>query len=124
MILFCPRPGSEATDNARVWRVYRDRVNDMDADTISGWNDTINFLLVFVCLFRSLACSLRANILQAGLFSAVMTAFLIELCVVKLVIRHSHAHISAYISARKALNPTFKCTLRKPSECLLPTPVA
>ena len=41
-------PGTEAGDNARVWRVYRDRVNDLDADTISGWNDAINFLLIFV----------------------------------------------------------------------------
>jgi len=45
---YCPRFGAEAGDNGRVWRVYQDRANDMDADTILGWNDTINFLLVFV----------------------------------------------------------------------------
>ena len=38
----------EGGDNARVWKVYQDRVNEMDMDTISGWNDTINFLLIFV----------------------------------------------------------------------------
>ena len=40
--------GEEASDNARVWRVYQDRMNAMDEDTISAWNDSINFLLVFV----------------------------------------------------------------------------
>ena len=40
--------GEEADDNARVWRVYQDRMNAMDEDTILAWNDSINFLLVFV----------------------------------------------------------------------------
>ncbi|KAH7097843.1 hypothetical protein BKA62DRAFT_584325, partial [Auriculariales sp. MPI-PUGE-AT-0066] len=53
--------GEEATDNARVWKVYRTRVTDLDNDLIEGWKDTLNFLLVF-----------------AGLFSAVATAFIIQ----------------------------------------------
>ena len=28
--------------------MYQDRVNELDSDTIAGWNDTINFLLIFV----------------------------------------------------------------------------
>ncbi|KAH7092756.1 hypothetical protein BKA62DRAFT_785934 [Auriculariales sp. MPI-PUGE-AT-0066] len=55
------RFGDEASENARVWKVYRDRVTDLDSDLIEGWKDTLNFLLVF-----------------AGLFSAVATAFIIE----------------------------------------------
>ncbi|KAH7102662.1 hypothetical protein BKA62DRAFT_769517 [Auriculariales sp. MPI-PUGE-AT-0066] len=54
--------GAELDENARVWKVYKDRANEIDNDTVSEWNDAINFLLVF-----------------AGLFAAVMTAFLIEI---------------------------------------------
>ena len=46
-LIYCS-VGEEASDNARVWRVYQDRMNAMDEDTISAWNDSINFLLVFV----------------------------------------------------------------------------
>ncbi|KAH7098149.1 hypothetical protein BKA62DRAFT_606788, partial [Auriculariales sp. MPI-PUGE-AT-0066] len=53
--------GAEAGPNARVWRVYRDRVTELDEDLIGGWHETLNVLLVF-----------------AGLFSGVATAFLIE----------------------------------------------
>jgi len=50
----------------------------MDADIISGWNDTINFLLVFVRVQPSIRSPRVLNDLQAGRFSAVMTSFLIE----------------------------------------------
>jgi len=55
------RFGEEAADNARVWKLYRDRVSDRDDNTIDGWNRTLDILLIF-----------------AGLFSAVATAFIIE----------------------------------------------
>ncbi|KAH7103548.1 hypothetical protein BKA62DRAFT_636001 [Auriculariales sp. MPI-PUGE-AT-0066] len=55
------RPGEEARDNARVWRVYRDRANDSDEDVIGGSHATLDVLLIF-----------------AGLFSAVSTSFLLE----------------------------------------------
>jgi len=42
--------GNELGGNARLFRVYQDRMNEMDNDTIAGWTDTINFLLVFVSL--------------------------------------------------------------------------
>ncbi|KAF7358516.1 hypothetical protein MVEN_00902500 [Mycena venus] len=51
----------EAGKNARVWKVYRDKVNERDADLLDGWNKTLDILLLF-----------------AGLFSAVSTAFVIE----------------------------------------------
>ncbi|KAH7102084.1 hypothetical protein BKA62DRAFT_600016, partial [Auriculariales sp. MPI-PUGE-AT-0066] len=53
------RPGEEANDDARVWRVYRDRAADADEDIIGGWHKTLDVLLIF-----------------AGLFSAVSTAAL------------------------------------------------
>jgi len=43
-------PGEAAGDNGRVWKIYRDRVKDIDDDLIEGWNDTLNTLLVFVRL--------------------------------------------------------------------------
>ncbi|KAJ7702786.1 hypothetical protein B0H17DRAFT_1167091 [Mycena rosella] len=55
------RYGEEAGKNARVWKVYRDKVNKRDADLLDGWNKTLDILLLF-----------------AGLFSAVSTAFVIE----------------------------------------------
>ncbi|KAH7101429.1 hypothetical protein BKA62DRAFT_618815, partial [Auriculariales sp. MPI-PUGE-AT-0066] len=53
--------GEEASRNARVWRMYRDRVTDLDEDLLQGWHETLNVLLIF-----------------AGLFSAIATAFVIE----------------------------------------------
>ncbi|KAH7092733.1 hypothetical protein BKA62DRAFT_596971, partial [Auriculariales sp. MPI-PUGE-AT-0066] len=55
------RHGDEAGPNARVWRVYRDRVTELDEDLMQGWNSTLDVLLIF-----------------AGLFSAIVTAFVIE----------------------------------------------
>ncbi|KAH7098901.1 hypothetical protein BKA62DRAFT_758936 [Auriculariales sp. MPI-PUGE-AT-0066] len=53
--------GDEASPNARVWRVYRDRVTDLDDDLLDGWHKTLDVLLIFM-----------------GLFSAVATAFIVE----------------------------------------------
>ncbi|KZV99764.1 hypothetical protein EXIGLDRAFT_215288 [Exidia glandulosa HHB12029] len=53
--------GHEMDDSARVWKVYRAHATSHDDALLEGWNETINILLVF-----------------AGLFSAVVTAFLIE----------------------------------------------
>ncbi|KAH7090863.1 hypothetical protein BKA62DRAFT_98793 [Auriculariales sp. MPI-PUGE-AT-0066] len=55
------RLGEESSDNARVWRIYRNRATEKDEDIIDGWNKTLDVLLIF-----------------AGLFSAVVTGFLIE----------------------------------------------
>ncbi|KAH7099226.1 hypothetical protein BKA62DRAFT_621614, partial [Auriculariales sp. MPI-PUGE-AT-0066] len=53
--------GEELGANARVFKVYRDRVSEKDEDLVQGLHDTLNVLLVF-----------------AGLFSAVLTGFLVE----------------------------------------------
>ncbi|KAH7096484.1 hypothetical protein BKA62DRAFT_833940 [Auriculariales sp. MPI-PUGE-AT-0066] len=55
------RYGEELGPNARVFKIYHDRVTEKDEDLVQGWHETLNVLLVF-----------------AGLFSAVLTAFLIE----------------------------------------------
>ncbi|KAH7097814.1 hypothetical protein BKA62DRAFT_773941 [Auriculariales sp. MPI-PUGE-AT-0066] len=53
--------GEELEPNARLFKVYRDRVTEKDEDLVQGWHEMLNVLLVF-----------------AGLFSAVLTALLVE----------------------------------------------
>lgn len=73
------RFGEEASDGARVWKLYRDRANEQDHDKIDGWNKTLDILLIFVSGQRRYGYAHSStHSLQAGLFSAVATAFLIE----------------------------------------------
>ncbi|KAF7373144.1 hypothetical protein MSAN_00522300 [Mycena sanguinolenta] len=51
-------PGHEWDENARVWLAYNDEANAYDSDSISALADSLDILLVF-----------------AGLFSAVVSAF-------------------------------------------------
>lgn len=53
--------GGEMGPNARVWRVYLDEADHYDNETIEGFRDTTDVLLVF-----------------AGLFSAVVTTFVAQ----------------------------------------------
>ncbi|KAH7097302.1 hypothetical protein BKA62DRAFT_760037 [Auriculariales sp. MPI-PUGE-AT-0066] len=39
--------GEAACPNARVWRVYRDRVTLLDEDLLDGWHKTLDVLLIF-----------------------------------------------------------------------------
>ncbi|KAH8822281.1 hypothetical protein DL96DRAFT_1819808 [Flagelloscypha sp. PMI_526] len=54
-------PGEEASENARVWRIYNDEAELFDDDMLHGFRDTLDSLLVF-----------------AALFSAVVTTFLVQ----------------------------------------------
>ncbi|KAF9489698.1 hypothetical protein BDN71DRAFT_1455731 [Pleurotus eryngii] len=51
----------ELSENARVWRVYLDEATEFDADMVNKASDGLDLLLVF-----------------AGLFSAVLTTFLVQ----------------------------------------------
>ncbi|EJD48453.1 hypothetical protein AURDEDRAFT_162412 [Auricularia subglabra TFB-10046 SS5] len=53
--------GEEFSENARLWKVYRDERTAADRSMLDGWHKTLDVLLIF-----------------AALFSAVSTAFLIE----------------------------------------------
>ncbi|KAH7090921.1 hypothetical protein BKA62DRAFT_663952, partial [Auriculariales sp. MPI-PUGE-AT-0066] len=55
------RYGEELHPNARAFKIYRDRASEKEDVLVQSWHDTLNMLLVF-----------------AGLFSAVLSAFLIE----------------------------------------------
>jgi len=56
--------------------VYRDHVTVIDDGRLAAWNDTLGILLVFVSVQQMTAHPL--NSFQAGLFSAICTAFIIE----------------------------------------------
>ena len=51
-LTFQLRPGEAAKANGRVWKIYRDRVKDIDEDLLEAWTDTLNMLLVFVRSFH------------------------------------------------------------------------
>ncbi|KAF5353782.1 hypothetical protein D9758_010620 [Tetrapyrgos nigripes] len=53
--------GKEASENARVWKVYLDEAETFDDEMLKGFRDTLDALLVF-----------------AALFSAVVTSFVIS----------------------------------------------
>lgn len=76
--LLSTRPGEEATDNARVWKIYRARMTERDQTTIDGWNKALDILLLFVRELLSELLYISPGATQAGLFSAVSTAFIIE----------------------------------------------
>ena len=49
-IKYPPDPvlGTEADQNARVWKVYRDEAMASDGLMLDGWNKTLDILLIFV----------------------------------------------------------------------------
>ncbi|KAH8824325.1 hypothetical protein DL96DRAFT_1613736 [Flagelloscypha sp. PMI_526] len=75
------KPGEEAGDNARVWRIYMDEADVYDDDMIRGFRDTIDSLLVF-----------------AALFSAVVTTFLVQ---TSSALLPDYAQITSYLMAEQ-----------------------
>jgi hypothetical protein len=50
--------GEEFSENARLWKVYKDEAEKSDGDKLALWNQTLDVLLLFVShLFRRLALS-------------------------------------------------------------------
>ena len=64
-----------------MWSIYRDRAEAIDNDLLQGWNETLSTLLVFVRLLHGRLAHVAHFFRQAGLFSAVCTAFLLEVYV-------------------------------------------
>ena len=40
--------GEEASENARVWKLYRDERSNADRNMLDTWNKTLDVLLIFV----------------------------------------------------------------------------
>jgi hypothetical protein len=51
-------PGQEMSDNARVWKIYRDEAIEFDNENIGEWHKTIDWLLIFVRLISRIKCTL------------------------------------------------------------------
>ncbi|KAL1715807.1 hypothetical protein EV715DRAFT_275500 [Schizophyllum commune] len=69
--------GKEQGSSARFWRVFLDESQVYDTELIEGWRDTLDVLLVF-----------------AGLFSAVVTTFVVQ---TSTALQADFAHISVSI---------------------------
>ena len=63
--------------NSQFWHLYKQHADYHDARSLNEWNDSMDTLLIFVSRLPSRNdCRLIKQ--QAALFSAVVTAFLIE----------------------------------------------
>lgn len=51
--------GDEASDHARVWKVYRDQAKEHDEKLLDGWNKTLDILLIFVRIRTTRLMALR-----------------------------------------------------------------
>jgi hypothetical protein len=73
-------PCKELDEEARAWYVYNDESEIFNNDMIIESSDNLDILLVFVCLFFSclLGCLIYRTIVQAGLFSSVLTTFVAQ----------------------------------------------
>ncbi|SJL04832.1 uncharacterized protein ARMOST_08203 [Armillaria ostoyae] len=67
----------ETTSNARVWRVHEDESRIHDANMVEESRDNVDVLLVFVGPYSHLSAS-PLNMSKAGLFSAVVTTFVVQ----------------------------------------------
>ncbi|KAG6815328.1 hypothetical protein H0H93_010121, partial [Arthromyces matolae] len=56
--------GQEASENARVWRVYLDEADTYDADMIDGFRTILDSLLVFASLFSAVVTTFVAQTSQ------------------------------------------------------------
>jgi hypothetical protein len=69
----------EMSDNARVWRVYNDEADRIDAEMVDGWRSTLDTPLIFVRSPDFGPFPRKINQFnQAGLFSAVIATFVTQ----------------------------------------------
>ncbi|KAG8789791.1 hypothetical protein FRC12_013214 [Ceratobasidium sp. 428] len=72
-------PGHEMTGDARVWKTYVREADKSDKEIIEERSNSLDVLLIFVSMSVARVKPLtHMKALQAALFSAVSTAFLIE----------------------------------------------
>jgi hypothetical protein len=70
---------SLATEETTVWDIYNRRATEMDRELVRDWNENLNTLLIFVNMFRNgFGCHTDRALFQAALYSAVLTAFIVE----------------------------------------------
>ncbi|KAF8750141.1 hypothetical protein RHS01_09525 [Rhizoctonia solani] len=93
--------------NAEVWKKYVMEAGRVDKELVDAWNNSLDVLLVFVChiALQSFCSDLSFVSSQAGLFSAVSTAFILESTK---DLKPDYAEVSAHTLAAvlAALSPT------------------
>ena len=78
------KPAKIKTDpTTNFWTIYKKVADEHDNDLVSKYVGDLDTSLLFVSMFTSLACLIRLNqillLCQAGLFSAVTSAFIIQI---------------------------------------------
>lgn len=68
----------DITPEAQIWKSYAEEALQQDKDTIANWNQSMDVILVFVRVFSIHLSFSLLKLLKAGLFSAILTAFIIE----------------------------------------------
>jgi hypothetical protein len=90
------KPGEELAPDAGIWQLYLDEARDYDNELVEGKNKNLDTMLLFVCTLPIVSAPsvhvLNHRLPQAGLFSAVLTTFLIES---KKLLQEDPADISA-----------------------------
>ncbi|KZV95318.1 hypothetical protein EXIGLDRAFT_820813 [Exidia glandulosa HHB12029] len=98
--------GHELDPTAPLWRVYRDEVRNHDRDvTLDEWNKTLDILLIFLTWVS-----------QAGLFSAVITSFLIASYPLLNPEDDNEAVVNAIQTLAMAINSSITLLTPKPQE--------
>jgi hypothetical protein len=75
------RPGEPlvVTKDTTVWEIYNHKASEIDREMIKDWNDSLSTLLIFVSQAQLEGSeSSRLTCVQAALYSAILTAFIIE----------------------------------------------
>ncbi|CAE7191751.1 unnamed protein product, partial [Rhizoctonia solani] len=72
--------GKELGPDAQVWKTYVREADQVDEELVDGWNKSMDVILIFVCRPHDLLSAKQVVLIliQAALFSAISTAFVIE----------------------------------------------
>ena len=78
------KSGEVETDSTtKFWTIYKKVADEHDNDMVSGYVGDLDTSLLFVSVLTSLICLIRLNqvpfLCQAGLFSAVTSAFIVQI---------------------------------------------
>ncbi|CAE6470796.1 unnamed protein product [Rhizoctonia solani] len=73
-------PKNNLAPNAEVWKTYVKETDRFDQELVDGWNNSLDMLLLFVrlCYSKKTSPYSICTLLQAALFSAISTAFVLE----------------------------------------------
>jgi len=73
------KPLPDKSDNAEIWKTYVEEANKHDMVLLSKWSEGVDIFLLFVSYASAMTVSFVevAHGFQTGLFSAILSAFLV-----------------------------------------------